>query len=346
MITLGDVAKKAGVSSSTVSIVVNNRQVPGVSVSAATRERVLQVARQMGYTPNSLARAMATGKNRVFAIVKEELVSEIGSRILNGAQQESARANYLVKPFQLNEPDAALELVQSCLSQRVAGMILVNLPDAVVDVFCREAQLASVPVVMVDDLPRNRAGLQITSDNRGGVRQMCEFLLKAGHREIGFIGGPEESWVSQERKRYFRETLAEHGLSVPDEFVADACWARHDIVEPAVARMLDPAREKRPTALFCAGDAIAMMAIRAARKLGYALPWDLSVTGFMNATYSYLSDPSLTTVGQDFEEMARIGVRYLEGCAAGQMPPLSDEIVRVPTKLVVRESVAGVRGQA
>ncbi|MDR3707350.1 MAG: LacI family DNA-binding transcriptional regulator [Capsulimonadaceae bacterium] len=341
MITLDDVAKQAGVSTSTVSIVVNNRHVRGVSVSPATRERVLHVAREMGYTPNSLARAVATGKNRVLGFIKDDLAAELAMRIMVGAQQECEIADYLIKPFQLSHPAIASDLVRKCLGQRVAGIIVVNLPDDALAIVLHEAKTAEVPVVMVDSPSPNASCIQITSDAEQGVRLMCGHLVEQGHKRIAFIGGPADSVVSQERKRIFRDACLEYGLDIREDMIVDTSWGETDIVKAAVAPLLARPVEHRPTALFCAGDAIAMMSVKTARRCGLRVPKDVSVTGYSNASYAYLCDPALTTVAQDFVEMGRIAVRHVLALAADKDCAAKSAIVKVPTSLVVRESTWG-----
>ena len=130
MITLEDVAKHASVSASTVSIVVNDRKVRGVSISAATRQRVLEAAKELGYTPNSLARAVATGKNRVFAFLTDNPTAEISLRAMIGAQEESDKNDYMIKPFRWPKDEEQWKAsITKIIGQRVAGVVLISIAD-------------------------------------------------------------------------------------------------------------------------------------------------------------------------------------------------------------------------
>jgi len=335
MITLDDVAKKAGVSASTVSIVVNDRKVRGVSISPATRERVLHFAREMGYTPNGLARAMATGKNRVIGLIKDDVSTELAMRIMVGAQTECEKSGYLIKPFQLPDLSDCHDVAERCLSQRVAGIILINLPDDAAKYIWEKASSSNVPVIMLDQLPVEDFGVRITSDDEMGVRLMCDHLIKMGHHRIGYIGGDPGNNLSNMRKEYVRAAMDERGVPVFEQDIHDGSWGDPEPVNVSVGKLLGRPDQDRPTALFCAGDATAMMAIRAARRMGFDLPREISITGYSNARYAYLCDPSLTTVAQDFEGMGRTAVRYLLGSANAS----GSTVVRIPTSLVVRESV-------
>lgn len=337
MITLDDVAKEAGVSASTVSIVVNDRRVRGVSISDATRERVLHVARKMGYTPNSLSRALATGKTRVFGLIHQHAVSELLSRITFGAHEECEQIGHLIKPFPLREPELADSVVQNCLSERIVGIIICNLDEHSSSTVIREASRAGVPVAAVDSPVVSVPCTQVTSDSEHGVRIMCDYLVSLGHRRIGFIAGPADSAISISRKASFRAACLANAVDARPEDIVDSHWGDSEVVTKAVTPLLlrEPAR--RPTALFCAGDAIAMMVIRAARSCGLRIPEDLSVVGFSNMSFAYLCDPPLTTVAQDFNEIGREAIRRLRADAASGMSS-ETAIVKVPTTLVVRGS--------
>jgi DNA-binding LacI/PurR family transcriptional regulator len=337
MITLEDVAKSAGVSASTVSIVVNNRKVRGVSVSPATRDRVLNVAREMGYTPNGLARAMATGKNKVFGIIKDDFASEIATNIMVGAMEECDKLGYLLKPFKLPQPSESRIIAERCLGQRVAGLMLVNVPQDAAREIWEIALTAQVPVVMLDQVPTDDFGIRITSDDEMGIRLMLDFLIEEGHKRIAFMSGDHGYPLSDLRMDTFRTALTERGLPVFDSDILYGSWGLPDQVEVSVASLLNRPKENIPTALFCAGDGMAMMAIREARRLGFNVPYDLAVAGYSNADYAYLCDPALTTVSQDFVGMGRIAALHLLGS-----PSASEKaLIRMPTRLVVRNSVYG-----
>ncbi len=340
MITLDDVAKEARVSTATVSIVVNDRHFRGVRVSPATRERVLDVARQLGYTPNSLARAVATGKNRVFGFIKDDFDSELSMRIMVGAQEEGEAQDYLIKPFRLNKTELAKDVITRCLGQRVAGMILVNLADEALEIVLRETEKAHLHVVTVDTPSYDGSCVNVRSDAAQGIRLAIEHLAGLGHKRIGFIAGPAGAIVSEERKAYFFAACKELGIGVPDNYVVDSSWGDYEPVEGAVSAILSSGAGRRPTALFCAGDPIAMMTIKAARRGGLVVPRDLSIVGYSNASFAYLSDPSLTTVAQDFVEMGRVAVRYLLEVTTTPNHAAATAEIKLPATLIVRELTA------
>ncbi len=337
MVTLNDVAKHASVSPSTVSIVVNNRNVRGVSISPATRERVLESARQLGYTPNSLARAVATGKNRVFAYITDNPTAEISLRTMIGAQEEADNHDYMIKPFRWPKaPELWTSAITKIMGQRIAGAVLISIEADSLTFLVEEFSRRQLPFVQIDDCQTESVGTSVISDDESGIREVVNAMIEMGHRDFGYIGGPKDSRIAAERKRYARIAIQNQGLTVHDEWIVDGSWEDSSVVRPLVKRIIGNA-SSRPSVLVCASDWTAMMALRAIREAGLSVPTNISVTGFADFAGSYLADPSLTTVRQPFEQMGSIAVRQL--MAAGEMPTSHMPTVhKVPTKLILRES--------
>ena len=335
-----DVAKKAGVSQSTASFVLNNRQTE-LRISDATRQRVLDAARELGYRRNELARAVGTGKNFVLGFVKEEGTGELESRMLEGVLRTASDAGYLLKVLSRSHGDDDYqEVVRHCVEQRLAGLITRGFHRAkVTAALCEELGSHGIPIVFVDDNLTIPGTTCVTSDDDLGYRLTIEHLANLGHRDIAFLAGDSVHPQSTMRKEIYRTYMAEFGLPAPERSIVDTDWDL-DLAE-RLTRQLFRDGGQRPTALICAGDALAAVAIRALAGLGLRVPHDVSVIGYSDFFFATLINPPLTTISQPFEEIGAVATTtLLQRLQAGDKQEDPASPILLPTKLVVRASTA------
>jgi LacI family transcriptional regulator len=333
-ITLGDVARFAGVSPMTVSNVINGKEV----VKPLTRKRVLEAIASMGYRVNPMARALAGGRNRVISVFTPQLNKPYASEVVQGAARAAEALNYDLVVMMLVENNTS-DL--SIMTQLSIGALLIqpsresrwyrtNLPDLVVSV----------------DGPSERP---LMVDNYGGACLAMKHLIGLGHTRIGFVSGlldegrlPSSQFVAglhdrddaDERYRGYRETMLAMKLDIPDGYVQHGDYTKLS-GELATERLLS--LEPRPTAIFVSGDAMALGAIHTAQDRGLRVPHDLSVVGFDDLPIAAASRPGLTTVRQPLERIGEVAVRLLVGLAEGQEQTLPPPF---PTELIVRESTS------
>lgn len=341
MITMADIAKKAGVSRSTASFVLNNREAE-LRISADTRERVLCAARDLGYRRNDLARAVGSGKNFVLGFLRVT-GGEPESRIMEGVLKGVAEAGYYLKVLPAVYQEDYREVARHCVEQRLAGLVTRSfLEEEITRAFCAELKTYGIPVVFVDDDLVMSGITTVTSDDDLGYRLTVNHLVGLGHTRIGFIAGDSVHPQSVLRKESYRRIMEEHGLAVPDGSVLDSDW-NLACVEP-LTRQLFECRQPRPSALVCAGDELAAVAIRTLSRLGLRVPEDVSVVGYGGFSFGPLLYPPLTTIQQPFEEIGAVAVRTL--LSGLQEPPTGPEDaskIVLPTELVQRESTAALR---
>jgi len=342
MITMRDIAVRAGVSRSTVSFVLNDKH-SAMGVNEDTRRRVLEVASELGYRRNELARAVVTGKNRVFGFVVPGfgLESEVVSRILAGVMDEAEARHYAVQVIRLARPDD--EIIRRCVELRPTGLLCIQTGPETLRHLRQEVSRFGIPIAVLDSSPQLEGGSRVLSDDLAGCRQAIDHLADLGHARIAYVGGDPKTVVSRLREEGYLAAMAGRHLPVLGGYVENGYW-NAEATEAATVRLLeDP--EDAPSAIFCADDKTAMVVCRTARRLGRSVPGDLSVVGFADLAMAAYADPPLTTVAQPFPEMGRVAVRRLLAAAAGETPPpedpgvpLPDELV--PTHLVVRRSTA------
>jgi LacI family transcriptional regulator len=340
MVTMGDVAAKAGVSQATVSFVLGGRA-DRLKISRQTRERVLGAARDLGYQRNQIARAMVTGKSRIVGILTTPESGDNIIRIMTGAMEAASQNNYLLKVLHLSWTGIDEETIARCLEWRLAGALLVGFSEESNQRLHDAFRENKIPVTMIDNAPLLDWSGHICSDDEQGIQSVVSHLVSLGHRRIAFIGGAP-GLLSDWRERSFRAAIDGAGLSVPDHWIKTSSWGDQAQMERQVRALFDASGDCLPTAVACSGDTIAMVVLRVARSRGMRLPNDLSVTGYSNAYLSAFADPALTTVDQSFQAMGHAAALQVIGLAeTGESPGTTGpRELRLPTRLIERGSTA------
>ena len=344
MVTMGDVAARAGVSQATVSFVLGGTS-DRLKISSQTRERVLEVARELGYQRNQIARAMVTGKSRIIGVLTAPQASENIINILAGAMETASQNDYLLKVLHLSYNGIDDATIARCLEWRLAGALIVGLSEEAHTRLHDAFREYKIPIAVIDNVPTTEWGVRIRSDDEEGIRQVISHLTALGHRNIAFIGG-RPGFLSGWREQSFRAALADAGLSAPTHWIRHSSWVDQKIIEVEVRALFQESRDTLPTAVVCSADTIAMVVLRIARALGLRLPGDLSVTGYANGSLSEYADPPLTTVDQSFYEMGRVAAVQVIGFAErgdaerNTMEVADGRDIKIPTRLIERGSTA------
>lgn len=330
-VTMKDVAARAGVSRTAVSLVLNGRD--SVTLADETRDRVIAAAAELGYRPNAGARALAKKQSDWYGLVTEIVTAPFAVEIIKGAQDRAlVDEKYLLIASTESDPAAETAAIERLLEQRVEGLIYAATWHRPVDV----PELArEVPTVLVNCVDREGRYPAVVPDEHTGGRRATERLLQAGHRRIGFINLDPDIPAAVGRRLGYREVLRESGIRI-DENLEISGHATADGGYDAASALLDLADP--PTAIFCANDRMAMGAYDAIKERGLRIPHDVAVIGFDNQELiaAYLR-PGLTTVALPFEQMGATGVEILAGIIAGQ--PTATGTVTVDCPLLNRASV-------
>jgi DNA-binding LacI/PurR family transcriptional regulator len=328
---MADVAKLAGVSHQTVSRVINSAEY----VKEDTRERVLAAMRMLDYRPNSVARALATGKSQILGVVSFDTTLYGPASTLFGIERAAHEAGYFISIVSLRSLDrsSVLDAVERLRGQGVDG-ILVIAPQT--DAARTVSQLPDdLPVVAVEAGPDEGMPV-VTVDQFAGAALATQHLLDLGHRTVSHIAGPADWLEAQQRVAGWRSTLEAAGTRVPPALVGD--WSPKSGYELARLLAFDP----EVTAVFVGNDLMALGLLRVLHEEGRELPAALSVVGFDDMPEAAYFTPPLTTIRQDFEEVGRRGFHLL----LDEIENGSRSSIRatVPPELIVRESTAPPRG--
>jgi len=333
--TIRDIADLAGVSIATVSRVLNDRP----DVSPETRETVMQVVREHGFSTNRGARGLSSGRTGMIGLTLPLVADAYFGPILGGAAEALyERDMRIVLAATLHEHDREVSLVERLMRGTTDGAILM-LPEE------SEAELLSLqkqgfPFVVVDPREPPPDGIAcVAAMHASGAKQATEHLLELGHRRIGAIAGSPGWYATEERLAGFRAALAGAGILLDPELVVHSDW-RIPWGTAAAHQLLGLAEP--PTAIFGFNDNVAIGALHAAQERGLSVPGDLSIVGFDDTQQAIIVTPRLTSVSQPLAELGRMGVSLLIRLLEGQR--VDALRVELATRLVVRDSTAPPRG--
>jgi len=308
-LTMKEVARAAGVSTQTVSRVLNNRP----DVAPATLARVQQVIADTGYAPNAFARSLTQGRSHTLGVIAFglDLVGPAG--VLTGIDQQAAELGYSISLHLVHAPDIrdASQVIRSLAARQVDGIVW-----AVPEVGNNRAWSVApglemaVPLVLLSGMDETTSLPSIVIDNRAIGRLATEHLLTGGARRIGILTGPRAWWESAERVLGWREALAAHGLAPVPGLVEIGDW-KPDSGRTGLRALLE--REPELDAVFASNDQMALGVLHAAHELGRRVPEDLSVVGVDDIAEAAHFWPSLTTVHQPLRRAGALAVALLDG---------------------------------
>ncbi len=326
-ITIRDVALAAGVSVSTVSRVLNNKD----DVAPATAANVRRVVEELGYASSMAARSLRSHTTRVVGLIVPDLWHPFTALVLKGISQFVVAKGYdlLAYASASRNVNALASWEQQLVAQlngSVTDGILVVTPSAA-------TYRTAFPVVAVDPHQSSTDFPAVISTNHQGVLEAMTYLQSLGHRRIGFIGGRQDLQSAVRRLDGYGDGLAQAGVAFDPVLVVTGDYTRPTAVACAhrLLALADP-----PTAIMAANDETALGVYDAANARAIRIPDDLSVVGFDNIVESAFVVPPLTTVDQSIEVMgalaAEIVLKLIQGC------PWESRLNKVPTRLVVRQS--------
>ncbi|MCL5998475.1 MAG: LacI family transcriptional regulator [Chloroflexi bacterium] len=325
-----DVADHAGVSKQTVSAIINGK--PGIT--RETQQRVLDSIKQLGYRPHAVARSLATGRTQTLALLAADLSAPFIGKLALAAEDAAQACGYNLVVYNTHDDvEKEMAYFRNAVDRGVDGILFISATDQhhVASFLAQE----DIPAVSIDRVPYPYTGPSVTLDNVKAGRLACEHLVSLGHQRIAHITGPQSVLMSRERALGVRQVLEAHQLDTLLRLEPAAGWGYQD-GHNAMQRLLSEG--PRPTAVFTAGDALAIGAMRAICASGLSVPRDISVVGVDDIDSAAYQNPPLTTVRQSITELANLAVNLLYDILQGKEPP-ERQVVMEPV-LVVRESTA------
>ena len=324
-------AREAGVHPSTASRALNEstRSV----VNPQTVERVLQVAKRLGYSPHPLARGLRTNRTMTIGFVIPDVQNPLFGPIISGAESELAEDDYsLLIADDRGDPRRAIDTL---LERRVDGLILAS--AARVDEVTSSLVGRDVPVVFVNRFTEGLPFPAIVGDDHAGIGLAVEHLTGLGHRRIAHVAGPRNLSTGLGRYQAFVSWTQSLGVVFDETLIEEASWFQVDPGYEAASTLLD--RRPDVTAIVAANDLIALGCYRAIRERGMEVGEDVSVTGYNDIPLLDLMQPSMTSVRVPYRVMGRESASMiLTMISNGKDPDSGPVSVRLVPSLVARES--------
>lgn len=324
--TINDVAQRAGVSYQTVSRVINNHP----SVKETTRRRVVEAIELLKYQPSNVARSLAMQRSSLIGVVSFGTLLFGPAQILSNIEQAARIRGYHLSITSIAElTQYELEQAINTLRRQAVEGILIIAPLLGAETDFLKELVNIIPIVLVD--ADQASGLAFSSvDQKAGGKLGAAHLLKLGHCNIAFLGGPQQWNDAQLREQGWLSVLAGAGLEPVAQAYGD--WSAQSGYR-AVKQLL---KKRNFTGLLVANDQMALGALRAIREAGLEVPEDISVVGFDNIPESDYFDPPLTTVEQDFPNLGQTCLNQL--LALIETPAEAPPVRVIPPKLVIRAS--------
>ena len=333
-VTVKDIAKKAGVSHTTVSRALHGNSL----ISDETTERIRRIASQMGYSPSAAARSLKTNRSRVLGVVLSSVDDPFFSEILQGIEEAVQDGGYSLFIASANrDPARERKIVQTMVEHRADGVIICSTS------FSSEqsSQLLQygVPMVVVNNQAAEDFRYSIYHDDVDGSRQVTRHLIGLGHRRIAYIGNSASGRTTLDRLTGFRQEMESARLTVPGGFIYETAGGGPENGMEAISYFLS--LQNRPTAFVCYNDMIAVGVLKGLQQAGIQVPEEISVAGFDNIVFSAYTNPPLTTFDQPKRfigtEAARLLLELLNSSAADELS--SQQNVRIlKGSLLVRAS--------
>lgn len=331
-VRMRDVAQLAGVSEATVSLALSGSP----RISSATRERVIEIADQLGYRPHAAGRALRTDSTRAIGLVVTDVANPFFADLAGQIERISAAEGYSMVLCNSDEdPHRQDSYLSSLLAgSQVDGLLLVPAGDMTPGI--RAAGEAGARLVLLDRpivvqgrdtaARRLRRAPVVRASAAAALAEVAELLVQLGHRRFGIVALPLHTEVGRQRRDLLVDALSGRGIDERDITVVPGDFRQHS-GERAVERLL--ATPRRPTAFIASDGLMAIGAMKALRRAGLRIPDDVSLVGYDDAPWAELLDPPLTTVAQPVPELAVAAVAAMLALLSGHQPRSAEPVCRL-----------------
>lgn len=335
MVSIKDISIRCGVSVATVSKALNDHS----DIAETTKENIRKAAKEMGYFPNSSARALKTNRTYNIGVLfvdeaQSGLTHEYFANVLDSFKVEAERNGYDITFINNHMGHKTMSYYEHSKYRGVDGVVIacINFSNPeVVDLIHGE-----LPVVTIDHVFDNRTA--IISDNIKGMRDLISYIYKMGHRKIAFIHGADSS-VTKNRVGSFYKSLGELGIEVPDEYVKSGIYHDPDTTALLTKELLE--LKERPTCIIFPDDFSCIGGINAIKEMGLRVPEDISVVGYDGILLSQVLDPKLTTLQQDTKALGRTAAEKLIALIENPKATIIERVV-VEGRVLYGNSVSNI----
>ncbi|MCC2548821.1 LacI family transcriptional regulator [Hymenobacter sp. BT175] len=332
-VTIKDIARALNLSTSTVSRALRG----SYEINPETKRLVMEYAERLNYRPNPIALSLKENRSRAIGVIVPQIANYYFSQAINGIEAIAYNRGYHVIIFQTHESyEREVANMQQAVSRRVDGL-LISMSSETSDVtHLKELQKQGMPIVLFDRVSAEmESTTQIVADNFGGAFAATSHLIQTGRRRIAHLTIPPYLSITQERLAGYRAALEQYGIPYDENLV------RYGTFGPDEAgAMVDDlmALSPRPDAFFTASDRLALGCLAALQQRNLAIPEEVSLIGFTNTNVAELLSPAMSTVVQPAQEIGQMAAERLIELIERKLKASPADVVRIPTKMVVRAS--------
>ncbi len=329
MATIKDVAQRTGLSSATISRVINNQPY----VTEETKELVHQAMQELGYTPNISARRLRNQKTDTVAVIIPRLTNPFFLYLFEGMEKVATAKGLRLFIYQTqNNKQRELDFINLLKRKEVDGLILTSYEN---EWSVLEPLVQQGPVIMCNEYTDHPNIPSVHMDHAAATYDAVTHLIRKGYRKIGYCSYGKTIGIEKERKKGFDQALDEYGLSLNKKHAF--IGIEHSIPNgrATLRRIADLPKADRPDAIFTGGDEFAAGMVKEAAKIGWKVPDDLAVVGFDDQPVATLVDPELTTIHQPTEELGKKAMEVLLDVMT-HYPSKSQENILLPYELKIR----------
>ena len=305
MVSMKDISLRCGVSVATVSKAMNNHS----DIGEETKKHIKKVAKEMGYFPNSSARALKTNRTYNLGVLfvdeaQSGLTHDYFANVLDSFKVTAENKGYDITFINCNKEHHKMSYLEHSKYRGIDGVVIAcvdfNDPE-VLDLI-----KSDVPVVTIDHVFDNRTG--IVSDNVKGIRELITYIVGMGHKKIAYIHGADSS-VTQNRLGSFYRTLDELGIEVPDEYIKNGIYRDPNTSAKLTKELLE--LKDKPTCILYPDDYACIGGINAIKEKGLNIPEDISVAGYDGINIAKVLEPKITTLEQDTKTLGKMAAEKL-----------------------------------
>ena len=307
MVTIYDIAKKANVSTMTVSRVINK----SAKISDKTREKVEAIIKELNYHPNNSARTLVSRKSKIITLIITDVTSPFFTIVARGAEDKALQAGYqliLCNTDENNEKES--KYIDMLISTGSAGVLIAPAND---DSTRKIKSLIKydIPTVLIDRTIKNNTVFdQVVSDNDTSSRKLIEHLIEKGHRKIAIINGPLSISTARERQEGYLSTLKLYGIEVNKKYMFESNFQYNDISK-IVSKILKFSTEERPTAIFATNNFLGLSTIKTLKKENLKVPDDIAIVSYDDVPSYTEEEPFLSVARQPAYNFGYIGMQLL-----------------------------------
>jgi len=325
-----DIARLAGVSTATVSRVVNSDP----CVSTAKAELVKRVIKEHGYITNAIASNLRSAKTKTIGFIVVDLYNDFFSRVFCGIDRICQLNGYNVL-LQNTDDNVVKEkdAIHTLCKYRVAGIIASFVQDG--SSAMETLKSLEIPVVLVDRKSRNEKIDCVVVDNEGGIKKQVDYLVGLGHKRIAIICGSQTNSTGYERLQGYIKAMKENGLEVDSEYIQYGEFYEEGGYKSTIKLL---GMEKPPTAIISSNNLMSIGAFKAIKDIGLQIPRDVSLTCFDDFQLASHLNPPLTVIQRPMQRMGEIAAELLFGLMMGSRKPSDHQLIVMPTELNIRES--------